>query len=232
MSGYVGYYRVSTQAQGRSGLGLESQRMLVASFLDSAGGHLVAEFSEIESGVSRDRRELQRALECCRASRSVLVIARLDRLARSLHFISKLIESGVEFVAADMPAANKFTLQIMGAMAEYERDLISQRTKSALSAAKARGIKLGNPFLSEAARLGAIRSRELADSFAERLRPIISAHLSAEVGTYASLARALNLMGIPTQRGKTWTTAGVCSIVRRIYGDRRVGAKAIGDISD
>lgn len=222
MSKYVGYYRVSTQAQGRSGLGLESQKNAVLSYLSSVRGTLAAEFSEVESGASRDRRELERALECCRTNRAVLVIARLDRLARNLYFISKLMESGVEFVAADMPAANKFTVQIIGAMAEYERDLISERTKSALSAAKARGVKLGNPSLRDAARLGAIRNRELADDFAERLRPIISSHISVGFSSYASIARALNALGVQTQRGKKWTTAGACNIIRRLNASSTV----------
>lgn len=212
---HVGYYRVSTQAQGRSGLGLEAQQRAVRSYVSTCRSDLLAEFSEVESGGSRERNELEKALALCKSRKATLVIARLDRLARNVYFISKLMESGVEFVAADMPAANKFTIQIIAAMAEYERDLISQRTKTALAAAKLRGTKLGNPRIRQASRLGAERNHEIADAFAAKTMPIIDALKRSGFSTYSSLARALNEMELPTQRKRSWTPAGVRNVILR-----------------
>ena len=132
---YVAYYRVSTQRQGQSGLGLDAQRQAVSRYVN--GGQLVAEFTEVESGKrSTNRPQLQAALEECKRRHAVLLIAKLDRLARNVHFISGLMEAGVEFIAADMPFANKLTVHVMAAMAEWEREQISQRTKDALATAK------------------------------------------------------------------------------------------------
>ena len=144
---FVTYYRVSTQAQGRSGLGLEAQRVAVEHYLRSREGKLIGQFTEIETGKGANalerRPELRSALDLCRKQGAVLVIAKLDRLARNVHFVTGLIESGVDFVAADMPHATKVMIQIHAVMAEHERDQISARTKAALAAAKARGVKLG-----------------------------------------------------------------------------------------
>ena len=139
----VANYRVSTERQGQSGLGLDAQRSAVAAY--AAGRDLLGEFVEVESGRKDNRPQLAAALALCRQKRAVLVIAKLDRLARSVAFISNLMESGVEFVAVDMPQANRLTLHILAAVAEHEREMISQRTRSALAAAKVRGIRLGNP---------------------------------------------------------------------------------------
>jgi DNA invertase Pin-like site-specific DNA recombinase len=138
---YVAYYRVSTDKQGRSGLGLEAQQQAVASYV--AAGHLVAAYVEIGSGKRNDRPELAKALAHCRASKATLIVAKLDHLARSVFFIASLMESKVDFIAADMPTANRLTVHILSAVAEHEREAISSRTKAALAAAKARGIKLG-----------------------------------------------------------------------------------------
>jgi DNA invertase Pin-like site-specific DNA recombinase len=144
MAGYVAYYRVSTDKQGASGLGLEAQREAVARNLGA--GSLLAEFTEVESGKrSANRPQLIAALEMCKRKKAILLIAKLDRLARNVHFISGLMEAGVEFVAADMPTANRLTVHIMAAFAEHEAAMISARTKAALQAAKARGTVLGNP---------------------------------------------------------------------------------------
>ncbi len=139
----VTYLRVSTDRQGQSGLGLDAQRAAVAAYV--AGRPVLGEFVEVESGRKDDRPQLAAALALCRQRRAVLVIAKLDRLARSVAFISNLMASGVEFVAADMPQANRLTVHILAAVAEHEREMISQRTKAALAAAKARGTRLGNP---------------------------------------------------------------------------------------
>jgi DNA invertase Pin-like site-specific DNA recombinase len=141
------YYRVSTTQQGASGLGLDAQREAVARHVAGAQGTIVAEFQEIESGKRNDRPQIAAALAACRWRRATLVIAKLDRLARNVHFISSLMESGVDFVACDNPHATRLTIHILAAVAEHEREMISQRTIAALAAAKARGVKLGNPDL-------------------------------------------------------------------------------------
>ena len=156
----VAYYRVSTEKQGRSGLGLDAQRSAVARHIAQRGGCLASEFVEVESGRKKDRPQLAAALAAARAHRAVLVIAKLDRLARNVHFVSGLMESGVEFVAADMPTVNRLTVHILAAVAEEEARMISARTKAALAAAKARGVRLGNPNL----------ARRLAGAGARRQR--------------------------------------------------------------
>src|SRR5256714_3172179 len=147
---FVAYFRVSTDRQGKSGLGLEAQRKSVLDYLDGGRWSLVAEFTEIESGKHNDRPELATALATCKKQKAKLVIAKLDRLSRNLAFIAALMDSGVEFIAVDNPHANKLTVHILAAVAEHEREMISERTKAALQAAKARGVKLGNPRLNEA----------------------------------------------------------------------------------
>ena len=141
---FIGYLRVSTQKQGQSGLGIESQRKAVEDYLNGGRLELLAEYVEIESGKRSDRTELAKALGHANATGATLVIAKLDRLSRNVAFISNLMESGVEFVAADMPMANRLTVHVLAAVAEHEREMISQRTTAALAAAKARGVKLGN----------------------------------------------------------------------------------------
>src|SRR3954466_1761959 len=156
---WVAYYRVSTAKQGASGLGLEAQREAVAGYLNGGNWQLAAEFTEVESGRKNDRPELAKGLALCRRIGATLIIAKLDRLARNVAFVSNLMESGVEFVAVDFPTANQLTIHILAAVAEHEREMISARTKAALAAAKARGTKLGNPNLTDAARA---KGREVA----------------------------------------------------------------------
>ena len=139
----VAYYRVSTERQGQSGLGLDAQRSAVEAYVGDR--NLLDEFMEVENGRKDNRPQLAAALTLCRQKKAVLVIAKLDRLAPSVAFISNLMESGVEFVAVDMPQANRLTLHILAAVAEHEREMISQRARVALQAAKARGVRLGNP---------------------------------------------------------------------------------------
>lgn len=216
MRKYVGYYRVSTQAQQRSGLGLTAQIESVARYVHSVSGELAGQFQETESGRSAGRSQLAAALHMCRASHATLVIAKLDRLSRNMSFIAQLMEAGVEFVAADMPSANKLTIHIIAAMAEYERDLISQRTKDALAAAKRRGVVLGNPSLADAARRGMASRRRSADEFAARIWPTITALRSSDRSSYAGVARSLNELGVPTARGRKWTAMAVRSVTLRI----------------
>src|SRR6266513_3147515 len=147
---FVAYFRVSTDKQGKSGLGLDAQRKSVLDYLDGGRWSLIAQFTEIESGKRNDRPELEKALAACKKQKARLVIAKLDRLSRNLAFIAALIDSGVEFIAVDNPHANKLTVHILAAVAQHEREIISARTSAALKAAKARGKRLGNPKLSDA----------------------------------------------------------------------------------
>jgi DNA invertase Pin-like site-specific DNA recombinase len=175
MNRFVSYLRVSTVQQGRSGLGLEAQRAAVAAYL-VRGGELLREFVEVETGKGADalerRPQLRQALFMCKKERAILLIARLDRLARNTHFVTGLIESGCDFVAADMPNANKVMIQMHAVMSEYERDQISARTKAALAAAKARGVILGRAGMANL-RPNVEERQKAACAFAERLRPTI-----------------------------------------------------------
>lgn len=213
--GFIAYYRVSTLIQGRSGLGLEAQREAVKRYVSSVNGSLLAEYQEVESGGKAERPQLQAALRHCRANRAMLVIAKLDRLARSVHFIAQLMDSGVEFIAADMPTANKLTIHIIAAMAEYERDVISQRTKASLRAAKQRGIRLGNPNVAALSVKGVEQRRNQANTFALKLMPTIDGLRANGIKTYAKVAEALAATGIKSQRGGAWTAAGVRNVVLR-----------------
>ncbi len=212
----VAYYRVSTERQGQSGLGLDAQRSAVAAYAGGSG--LLGEFVEVESGRKDNRPQLTAALALCRQKRAVLVIAKLDRLARSVAFISNLMESGVEFVAVDMPQANRLTLHILAAVAEHEREMISQRTRVALAAARARGTRLGNPR-PDTTRASAIAS-EHALAFRVRIAPTICA-LHAEGRTLRNIATQLNMRGITTAHGCLWYPASVRNILKRCTADMK-----------
>lgn len=218
---YVSYARVSTERQGRSGLGLEAQRMAVSEYLKGAQGKLVAEFTEIETGRRRDRPQLQAALELCRRSRAILVIAKLDRLARNVAFVSSLLESRVRFVAVDMPEADPAFLQMASVFAEWEARKVSERTKAALAAAKARGTLLGwaDPARQgdqlEASRKGVAAIRGRAAQFAANARPIIEAIQRSGVTTLCGIAEALNARGVRTQFGRQWYPTTVRNVLRR-----------------
>jgi DNA invertase Pin-like site-specific DNA recombinase len=218
---FVAYYRVSTVRQGRSGLGLEAQRKAVADHLNGGKWELVAEFTEVESGKRNDRPELARALDLCRKQKATLVIAKLDRLARNVHFISGLMQSGVDFVAVDMPQANRLTVHILAAVAEHERDMIAARTKAALAAAKARGKLLGwaNPARQDervrASANGAAGNRARADRFASNVLPIVRQIKDAGIGTLEGIASALNARGVATARGGAWYPATVRNLLAR-----------------
>src|SRR5712691_1194671 len=175
---FIAYLRVSTDKQGHSGLGIEAQRKAVTDYLDGGNWQLRAEHVEVESGKRSDRPQLQAALAHAKATGATIVIAKLDRLARNVAFISNLMESGVEFVAADMPMANRLTVHVLAAVAEHEREMISQRTCVALAAAKVRGTKLGNPNGARALRehgnaaaIAAVKSS--ADAHTAQVMPVI-----------------------------------------------------------
>lgn len=205
MVDFVAYYRVSTDRQGSSGLGLEAQRAAVERFLN--GGRLLAEFTEIESGRRHvNRPQLQAALEECRKRKAVLLIARLDRLARNVAFISALMENGTEFIACDMPQATKFTVHILAAVAEHEREVISKRTKDALAQAKARGKKLGNPRPLEA--LGKANAATVHLKPAPEVLRLIREG-RARKQSLRAIADELNRLNIRTPRGKLWYASSV-----------------------
>ncbi len=212
---FVSYLRVSTVAQGKSGLGLEAQRAAVASFLHGRG-ELVREFVEVETGKGADaldrRHELRAALAACKKKRAVLLIARLDRLALNTHFITGLIESGCDFVAADMPNATKVMLQMHAVMSEYERDMISARTKAALAAAKARGVVLGRAGPTNLKR-NVEERQQAAIEFAERLRPLLSTMTGM---SQREKAMRLNQMRLAAPSGGTWQQGQLSRIERRL----------------
>ncbi len=217
---FVAYYRVSTAQQGRSGLGLDAQREAVRVFLAGRADELAEAFTEIESGKNADRPQLARALDACRLTGGVLVIAKLDRLSRDAHFLLGLEKAGVEFVAADMPNANRLTVRLMAVIAQEEREMISARTKAALAAAKARGKKLGGnrggPKV-DSAQGRAARTRA-ADDYARQVGPIALEAWHSEDsprGSYGQVAAALTARGIRTPRGGKWTRAAVRSLIQR-----------------
>lgn len=214
MRKFVAYLRVSTQRQGRSGLGLEAQRGAVRSFVESRGGQLLApEYVEVESGKRTDRPELSKALQRCRVTGATLVVAKLDRLSRNAAFLMTLRDSGVEFVAADLPEANTMTVGVMAVVAQHEREAISQRTKAALAAAKVRGVKLGGKRngASDIRRyqLDGVRAAvERADKLACDRLPEIE-RLRSEGLSLNAIARRLDAEGWLTSRGRRWTATAV-----------------------
>jgi DNA invertase Pin-like site-specific DNA recombinase len=212
---FVAYFRVSTDRQGKSGLGLEAQRDSVLNYLDGGRWTLIAEFTEIESGKRNDRPELEKALAACKKQKAKLVIAKLDRLSRNLAFIAALMDSGVEFVAVDNPHANTLTIHILAAVAQHEREIISARTSAALQAAKAGGKRLGNPKLSQARRHAEAAKKASADRYSANILPVIREIQGSGVKSLRGVARALTARGIPTARGGIWTPVQVSAILRR-----------------
>ena len=215
---FIAYFRVSTDRQGKSGLGLRAQRETVMNYLNSGRWTLVGEFTEVESGKLADRPELEKALAACKKQKAKLVIAKLDRLSRNLAFIATLMESGVEFVAVDNPHANKLTVHILAAVAQHEREMISERTRAALAAVKKRGKVLGNPNLAEAAKLGTAAVKRNARRFAANIRPIIEEIMRAGATSHNAIAAKLNERNVKTVRGGTWTHVQVGAILRPFEG--------------
>lgn len=219
----VSYLRVSTAKQGMSGLGLEAQRVAVQAFNSDGNHHLVSEYVEIESGAKNGRPQLAAALTSCRLHRATLVIAKLDRLARNVAFIANLMDGAVEFVACDMPHANRLTLHLLAAIAEHEREMISQRTRAALQAAKARGVRLGNPngaaALREGSRAAAARSaavrRAKAGQHAAAVAPLVTELLESGLSC-REMAVALNGRGVPSPTGRSWYSEQVRRTCRRM----------------
>ena len=216
---YVTYLRVSTDRQGKSGLGLDAQRKAVADHV-AGKGEIAAEYVEIESGKKNDRPQLARALAEAKRIGAVLLIAKLDRLARNVAFIANLLEAGVEIAAADMPEANRFLLHVMAAVAEHEAQAISDRTRAALAAAKARGVALGWSMPErageqrQAAFKGAERNARKADQHAANVLPVIR-QIAARGASLRQIADDLNTRGIKTARGGLWYAATVRNIMAR-----------------
>lgn len=208
----IAYFRVSTNRQGKSGLGLEAQRQAVAEFLTAKRWRLAQEYVEVESGNRRDRPELAAAITDAKRIRGKLVIAKLDRLARNVHFISGLMETGVDFVAVDMPTADRFMLHVYAAMAEEKGRRISQRTKVALAAAKARGVELG-----ENGKVLASRHKAEAETFARSLTPIITEIRNEGHTTVRAITEALNERGVPSREKGRWHLRSTAILLQRLH---------------
>lgn len=206
---FVAYYRVSTDKQGQSGLGLEAQRDAVHRYLNGGSWEIVGEFTEVESGRKSKRPELEAAIALAKKQKATLIVAKLDRLYRNAYFVAKLMHEGINFLCVDNPHANKLTIQILAAVAENERELISERTKAALRAVKKRGTKLGSPT----PEIGAEKAGEIvaraADRFADNVTPLIQDLRRKGLSTYREIAEALNARGVPTARGGAWFASTV-----------------------
>lgn len=219
-SAWIAYFRVSTDKQGRSGLGLEAQQEAVRAFLEGRSDKLIAEIIEIESGGRADRPKLAEALRLCRVHQATLIIAKLDRLARNVAFVSHLMESGVDFVAVDFPTANRLTIHILAAVAEHEASMIRDRTRLALAAARARGVRLGG----DRGHLAATRAAGVKAS--ARARHLLASNRAADLGpillglqnegrSLRQIAAALGERGIGAARGGVWSACAVSRILRR-----------------
>jgi DNA invertase Pin-like site-specific DNA recombinase len=228
---FVAYYRVSTQKQGRSGLGLEAQQQAVREHLNGGKWTLVGEFVEVESGKRADRPNLAEALKACRLRGAKLIIAKLDRLARNVAFISNLMESGVEFEAVDFPQANRLTIHIMAAMAEHEAKMISERTKAALAAAKRRGVKLGGDRgvqpTSRVWRSGNAANAAKAQARASDLADTVKELQAAGSKSLRAIADGLDARGIPAARGGKWSAVQVSRLLARLPGPFEASAAAL-----
>ena len=214
----VGYARVSTQRQGQSGLGLEAQEGFIEAYARAHGYALAAIYTEVETGKRDDlknRPQLRKAIAHARRVKGQLVIAKLDRLARSVYVTAELHRSGVDFIAADNPNANRLTVKILAAVAEDETRRISERTKSALQAAKKRGVRLGKPdnLTAQGRRNGALAISRAFREFASGLAPYILG-LRQKGNTLRAIAAELNEQDIPARRGGVWTAAQVKRILQ------------------
>lgn len=218
---YILYHRVSTQKQGKSGLGLAAQQQAIQTYLNDGRWKVMGEYVEVESGRRNDRPELAKALRACRVHNATLLIAKLDRLSRNVHFLTGLMESGVKFKAVDMPEADNFTVSILAALAQKEAELTSQRTKAALQAAKNRGVRLGKP--ANLTKSGGIKGAEMsaviragkANARAADLRePVLN--LVERGLSLQAIANELNGLGIRTVQGCEWKPMSVKRLIDRL----------------
>lgn len=220
MTDFIIYKRVSTGRQHASGLGLEAQAKAAADHI-RPGDRVIAEFVEVESGKKKNRPQLANAIQRSKLTGATILVAKLDRLARNLHFITTLQEAKVRFVAADMPDANELTVHILAAVAEAEAKMISQRTKDALAAAKARGVKLGNDGSNLAnqhrgAIAGAQARRENANRYAKNVESMIDEAFASGAKSTRQIAAFLNSSMILSPNGKQWQSSNVSRLIKRI----------------
>lgn len=207
----IAYYRVSTDRQGRSGLGLEAQKEAVSKFASANGFQLVQEFTEIETGRKKNRPQLEEALKLCKRSKQILIIAKLDRLARNVLFVASLIESKADFVAVDNPHATKTMLQMLAVFAEFESDQIRSRVKEALAAAKRRGVELGKN-----GKILAVKNKIEASRYAGEIQPILSELENSGFKTIRAKVAELNRRNIPSREGKKWHIRSLHRITERV----------------
>jgi DNA invertase Pin-like site-specific DNA recombinase len=210
----IAYLRVSTSKQGHEGLGIDAQREAVRRYCKQLHASLLEEFVEVESGKYSDRPVLSEALAACQRQRATLVIAKLDRLSRSVSFIAGLMDAKVPFVAVDMPFATPLLLHVMAAFAEHERSQISARTKAALAAAKARGVQLGKN-----GNILALANRSEAIAFAKGIQPTIDAARHLGANTLTEIAKRLNELGLKTRSGSSWHPMSVSRVLKRLAAD-------------
>lgn len=216
---WISYTRVSSKKQGKSGLGLEAQQKMISDFIAANGGELVESFVEVESGKVDDRPELAKAIRKAQLVGGRVLVGKLDRLSRDLHFITQLQKTKIDFAVCDLPGCDSFTIHIYGALAQREREMISARTKAGLAAAKARGVQLGTDNLhfadmAAARAKGAESVKLMADDFAARVKPTITA-LRAQGLTLRAIAAQLEGQGAKTARGGKWTATAVKNVLDR-----------------
>ena len=209
---YIAYYRVSTDKQGRSGLGLDAQRNLVAAYADN----IVADYTEIESGKNDGRPQLAAALDHCRQIGASILIAKIDRLSRDAAFLLQLRKAGVDIVAADMPNAGTLEFGVRAVVAQHEREEISRRTKAALHAARLRGVRLGSPKPHIGSAIGNAKQAANADAFASRIKIVIDDLQAAGITSLSGIAAALNERGVQTARGGIWYATTVRNVMARV----------------
>ena len=215
MKKFITYCRVSTKMQGRSGLGMESQKNIVTSFVERAGGEIVSEFCEVESGSKSDagRPQLALALGECKKQGATLLVAKLDRLSRNAEFLLRLQNANTDFVCCDAPNVDKFTCGILALVAQREREMISERTKAALKAARNRGIRLGNPNPERSVELMVAGNRRGKEEFTKKILPIVLEIRSTGISSLSGIATCLNRRGIETRNGKKWFPASVKNLL-------------------
>ena len=222
MSGkFVLYYRVSTQRQGQSGLGLEAQQQQAMQYLQQVSGQMIQEFVEVESGRKANRPELEKAIDLCRAYNATLLVAKFDRLSRDAHFLLGLQKAGIKFIAADNPQANELTVGILALVAQQEAKAISERTKAALAAAKARGVKLGGNRGYSGNKDDLVTATEAkkakADEAAKLLQPILNRVNPKGKLSLNKVAQVLNMEGVTTPSGKgKWYPSTVKNVYQRL----------------
>ena len=222
----VAYYRVSTTKQGINGLGMEAQKQAVKKYLVGKDVDLISEFAEVESGKNTNRQELQKALKLCQRTKATLLIAKLDRLARNAGFLLSLRDAGVNFVAVDMPYANRMVIGVMALVAEQERELISERTKAGLAEAKRRGTRLGNPSPRVAIKLAVESNLRRANKFAGELYPVVKQIQKSGVKSLRGIAECLSNRGFKTSNGKLFKAQSVKNLVERAMTPMETGSVA------